>query len=77
MQGSLFEIGNWKYQGIFHSKIGTINNRSHRDLVDTEEIKKRWKERMEELYTKDLNEPDYYNGVVIHPEPDLLECKVK
>ena len=47
------------------------------DLVDTEEIKMRWKEYKEELYKKDLNEPDYYNGVVSHPEPDTLECKVK
>ena len=77
MQGSLFELEIGNIKGLFHSKMGTINNRNHRDLVDTEEIKKRWKERMEELYTKDLNEPDYYNGVVIHPEPDILECKVK
>ena len=48
-----------------------------RDLVDTEEIKKRWKEYMEELYKKNLNELDYYDGMVIHPEPDILECEVK
>ena len=47
------------------------------DLAEAEKIKKRWKEYMEELYKKDLNEPDYYNGVVSHPEPDILECKVK
>ena len=41
------------------------------------EIKKRWKEYTEELYKKDLNEPDYYDGVVSHPEPDILECEVK
>ena len=51
--------------------------RKGRDLVDAEEIKKRWKEHMEELYKKDLNEPDYYNGVVSHPLPDFLESKVK
>ena len=45
--------------------------------MDTEEIKKRWKEYMEELYEKDLHELDYYNGVVSHPKPDILECKVK
>ena len=45
--------------------------------MDTEEIKMRWKEYTEELYKKDLNEPDYYNGVGSHPEPDTLECKVK
>ena len=49
-----------------------------RGLVDAEKIKKkRWKEYMEELYKKDLNEPDYYNGVVSHPEPVILECKVQ
>ena len=47
-----------------------------RDLVATEEIKKRWKEYREE-YKKDLNERDYYNSVVSHPEPDILECEVK
>ena len=47
------------------------------DLVDSEEIKKRWKENMKELYRKDLKEPDYYGGVISHPEPDILECKVK
>ena len=47
------------------------------DLADTEEIKERWKEYTEELYKKDLDELDYYDGVVSHPEPDILECKVK
>ena len=56
--------------------MGTIKDRNGRDLVDTEEIKKRWKEYMEELYKKYLNEPKYY-GVVSHPEPDILECEVK
>ena len=45
--------------------------------MDTEEIKKRWKEYMEELYKKDLNESNYYNGVVSPPEPDILECEIK
>ena len=56
--------------------MGTIKDRNGRDLVDAKEIKKRWKEYMEEWYKKDLNEPDYYNGVVSHPEPDILECEV-
>ena len=51
--------------------------RNGRDLVDAEEIKKRWKEYMQELYKKDLNEPDYYDDVVGHSEPEILECKVK
>ena len=55
----------------------TIKDKNVRDLADAEEIKKRWKECMEELYKKDLNEPDYYDGVISHPEPDILECKVK
>ena len=58
-------------------KMGTIKDRNDRDLVDTEEIKKRWKEYTEELCKKDLNELDFYDGVVSHPEPDILESKVK
>ena len=46
-------------------------------LVDAEGVKKKWKEYMEEVYKKDLNEPDYYGGVVSHPEPDILECQIK
>ena len=57
--------------------MGTIKDRKCRDLVDDDEFKKRWKEYTEELYKKDLNEPDYYNGVVSLPEPDILECEVK
>ena len=57
--------------------MGTIKGKNKRDLVDAEKIKKRWKEYMEELYKKDLNEPDYYDSVVSHPEPDTLECEVK
>ena len=57
--------------------MGTIKDKNGRDLVDAEEIKKRWKGYMEELYKKDLNELDYCDGVVSHPEPDILECEVK
>ena len=57
--------------------MGTIKDRNSRVLVNAEEIKKRWKEYTEELYKNDLNELDYYNGVVSYPEPDILECKVK
>ena len=53
--------------------MGTIKDGNGRDLEDTEELKKRWKE----LYKKDLSEPDYYDGVVSHQEPDILECEVK
>ena len=61
----------------FTPKVGTIKDRNGRDLVNAEEIKRRWKEYMEEWYKKDLNESDNYNGVVSHPEPDILECEVK
>ena len=68
------KIGNIK--GAFCPKMGTIKDKNGRDLVDAEEIKKRWKEYMEELYKKDGNEPDYYDDVVSHPEPDILESEV-
>ena len=57
--------------------MGTIRDRNGKDLVDTEEVKKRRKEYMEELYEKDLNETDYYKGLLSHPESDILESKVK
>jgi len=53
--------------------MGTITDKNGRDLVDAEEIKKRWKEYTEELCKKYLHELDYYNGEVNHPEPDILE----
>ena len=60
-------------KGTFHLKKGTIKDRNGRDLIDAKKIKKRWKEYTEELYKKDLNELDYYDGVVSHPELDILE----
>ena len=69
------KIGDIK--GAFCSKMGTIKDRNGRDLVDSEEIKKRWKEYMEELYKKGLNELGYYDGVVSHTEPDVLESEVQ
>ena len=57
--------------------MGTIKDRNGRDLVDAEEIKKRWKEYTEELYKKDLNELDYSDDVVSHPEPNILKTEVK
>ena len=57
--------------------MGTLKDRNSRDLVDAEEIKKRWKENKEELDKKDCNELDYSNGVVSHPEPNILEWEVK
>ena len=64
-------------RGIFCPKMGTIKDKNSRDLVDAEEIKKRWEEYMEELYNKDPDEVDDYNGVVSYPEPDILESVVK
>ena len=59
----------------FHAKMGTIKDRNGMDL--TEDINKRWQEYTEELYKKDLHDPDNHDGVVTHLEPDILECKVK
>ena len=57
--------------------MGTIKDINSRGLVVAEEIKKRWKEHVEELYKKDPNELDYYDGMVSNPGPDILECEVK
>ena len=57
--------------------MGIMKDRNGRELVEAEEIKKRWKENMEELYRKDLNELDNHDDIVSHPEPDILECEVK
>ena len=64
-------------KGIFHAKMGTIKDRNSVDLTEAEDIKKRWQEYTEELYKKDLHDPDNQNGVITHLEPDILECKVK
>ena len=62
---------------IFHAKMGTIKDRNDMDLTKAEDIKKRWQEYTEELYKKDLHDPDNRDGVITHLEPDILECKVK
>ena len=54
-----------------------MKKRKSMDITETEDIKKRWQEYAEELYKKDLHNPDNDNGVITHPEPDILECKVK
>ena len=63
-------------KGKFHAKMGTIKDRNGMDLTKAEDIKKRW-QKYTELYRKGLNDPDNHNGVIIHLEPDILECKVK
>ena len=64
-------------KGTFHAKMGSIKDRSDMDLTEAEDIKKRWQEYTEELYKKDLLDPDNHNGVITHIEPDILECEVK
>ena len=64
-------------KGTFHAKMGSIKDRNGMDLTEAENIKKRWQEYTEELYKKDLHDPDNHNGVIIHLEPDILECEVK
>ena len=64
-------------KGIFHAKMGSIKDINCMDLTETEYIKKRWQEYTEELYKKDLHDPDNHNGVITHLEPDILECEVK
>ena len=61
----------------FHAKMGLIKDRNGLDLTEAEDIKKRWKEYTEELYKKDLHDPDNHNVVITHLEPDILECEVK
>ena len=57
--------------------MGTVKDRNSMDLTKAEDIKKRWQEYTEELYKKDLHDPDNHNGVITHLEPDILECEVK
>ena len=63
-------------KGNFHAKMGSIKDRNSIDLMETKDIKKRWKEYTE-LYKKDLYDPENHNGVVTHLDPDILECEVK
>ena len=64
-------------KGTFHAKMGSIKDRNGRDLAEGEDIKKRWQEHTEELYKKDLHDPDNHHGVITHLEPNILECEVK
>ena len=61
----------------FHEKMGTIKDRNGRDLIEAEDIKKRWQEYTEELYKKDLHDPENHDSVITHLEADILECEVK
>ena len=64
-------------KGIFHVKMGSIKDRNGTDLSEAEDIKNRWQEYTEELYKKDLHDPDNHNGVITHLESDILECEVR
>ena len=59
-------------KGIFHAKMGSIKDRNGMDLIKAEDIKKRWQQYTEELYKKDLHNPDNHDGVITHLEPDIL-----
>ena len=63
-------------KGTFHEKVSTIKDKNAMDLTEAEDIQKRWQEYTEELYKKDLNDPDNHEGVITHPESDILECAV-
>ena len=64
-------------KGTYHAKMGSIKDRNGLDLKEAEDIKKTWQEYTEELYKKDLHDPDNHDGVITHLEPDILECEVK
>ena len=64
-------------KGTFHAKMSTTKDRTGMDLTEAEDIKKRQQEYTEELYKKDLHDPDNHNGVITHLEPDILECEDK
>ena len=69
------KIGDTK--GTFHAKMGTIKGRNGMDIIEADDIKKKWQEYTEELYEKDLHDPDNHDGVITHLEPDILEYEVK
>ena len=64
-------------KGSFHAKMGSIKGRNGKDLTEAEDIKKRWQEYTEELYKRELHDPDKHDGVITQLEPDILECNIK
>ena len=64
-------------KGTFHAKMGSTKDRNGMDLTEAEDIKKRQQEYTEELYKKDLHNPDNHDGVITHLDPDILECEIK
>ena len=67
----------WDTKGTFHAKMNTVKDRDGMDLMEAEDIKKKWWEYTEELYKKDLHDPDNHDDVITHLEPNILECEVK
>ena len=64
-------------KGTLHAKMSSVKDRNGMDLTEAEDIKKRWQEYTEELYRKELHDPDNHDGVITDLEPDILECEVK
>ena len=64
-------------KATFHAKMGSIKDRNGMDLTEAEDVKKRWQEYTQELYKKDLHDPDNHNGLITHLEPDILECEFR
>ena len=64
-------------KGTFHAKMGSIRDINGRNLTEAEDINKKWQEYTEELYKKDINNPDIHDGMITHLESDILECEVK
>ena len=64
-------------KGKFHAKMGSIKDRNGMELTEAEDIKEKWQKYTEELYKKDLHDPDNHDGVITHLEPDILKCEVK
>ena len=64
-------------KGTSHAKMGTIKDRKSMDLTEAEDIKQTWQEDTEDLYKKDLTDPDNHDGVITHLEPDILQCDIK
>ena len=64
-------------KGTFHAKMGTIKDRYSMDLTEADDTKNRWQEYTEELYKKDLRDPENRDSVITHLEPDILECEIK
>ena len=77
MEWERLEISSRKLdtKGTFHAKMDTIKDRNGMDLTEAEDVKKRWQEHTEELYKKDLHDPDNHDAVITHLEPDILECR--